>query len=342
MRVLIIKMSSMGDVIHTLPALTDAGRAIKDIQFDWVVEENFQEIPRWHPLVRDTFPIALRRWRKNIFSAQTRREWKAFKDKVRENKYDLIIDAQGLLKSALVSRMVKGTRVGLDYHSAREPLASFFYQRKYLVKKKQHAVTRLRQLFSQALGYSLPESVPDYGVDRNSFRGMNSQENYLVFLHGTTWQTKHWPEEYWMTLATMAAQNGYRIKLPWGNANEQERAQRIAANCDAVEVLPKSSLREMAGILASAKAVVAVDTGLCHLAAALDVPTISLYGPTNSKLTGALGHSQIHLQADFSCSPCLSRECHFQGAANFAVQPPCFTTLSPAMVLLKLEASLSS
>lgn len=339
MRVLIIKMSSMGDIIHTLPALTDAGNAIKDIHFDWVAEENFREIPLWHPLVKNVIPIALRRWRKQLFSTETRREWREFKSKIRENNYDLIIDAQGLLKSALVSRLVKGTHIGLDYHSAREPFASLFYQRKISVAKKQHAVTRLRQLFSQAFGYVLPENAPDYGVDREKFRAVtNMQNNDLVFLHGTTWPTKHWPEEYWITLATLAAEQGYRIKLPWGNAAEQARAMRIAAVCQAAEVLPKSSLKEMACILASAKAVIAVDTGLCHLAAALDVPTISLYGPTDSTLTGALGRSQIHLQANFPCSPCFSRECTYQQAATYAVQPPCFTTLSPAMVMSRLQS----
>lgn len=332
MRVLLIKMSSMGDVIHTLPALTDAGAHIKDITFDWVVEENFAEIPAWHPLVNKVLPIALRRWRKNIFATETRAQWKAFKNILQQTNYDLILDAQGLLKSACVASFAKGKRVGLNFHSAREPLASLFYQNKYPVEKKQHAINRTRRLFSQALGYAFLDSVPDYGVDRTKLTNGTSNEDYLLFLHGTTWSTKHWPETYWIELAKLAAENNYRIKLPWGNPEEKARAERIAANCVTAEVLPKLKIQEMVKVLAGAKAIVAVDTGLGHLAAALDVPTVSLYGPTDPVLTGTLGASQKHLVANFPCSPCLSRECIFKDRASYAVQPPCFSTLPPEKV----------
>jgi heptosyltransferase-1 len=334
MRVLIIKMSSMGDVIHTLPALTDAARAIKNISFDWVVEENFQEIPHWHSHVQQVIPVALRRWRKKIFSMNTYREWTQCKTQIREQQYDLVIDAQGLLKSAFVARFAKGVRAGFDFQSAREPFASLFYQRNYHVAKKQHAIWRTRNLFSQALGYELPNTVPEYGVDREQFR--NAQENnYLIFLHGTTWETKHWPEEYWIALAKIATQKGFKIKVPWGNEVEHARAKRIAAVSDAITVLPKLNLKEMAGVLASATAVVAVDTGLCHLAAALNVPTVSLYGPTNPELSGALGLSQKHLKANFPCSPCMSRECI--STVSSTVNPPCFSTLPPTLVWGELE-----
>jgi heptosyltransferase-1 len=346
MRVLIVKMSSMGDVIHTLPALTDATRAIKTISFDWVVEENFQEIPHWHSHVNHVIPIALRRWRKNIFAAQTRDEWRAFKKRLRENQYDLIIDVQGLLKSAFISCLAKGVRAGYDFQSARESWASIFYQQKFAVAKKQHAITRTRNLFSQALGYALPTSVPEYGVDRNQFRTENANDEYLVFLHGTTWDTKHWPEEYWHALAKIAEKKGYKVKIPWGNATEHARAERIAAASGSAEVLPKLNLKAMAQVLASAKAVVAVDTGLCHLTAALDVPAVSLYGPTNPELSGALGRSQKHLKADFPCSPCLSRDCTYradQSSLNrFPVNPPCFAALPPVLVWAELEMLLES
>lgn len=336
MRVLIVKMSSMGDVIHTLPALTDAVRAIKNISFDWVVEENFQEIPRWHSHVKNVIPISLRRWRKNIFSAETREEWKIFKSILRENTYDLIIDAQGLLKSAFIARFAKGVRAGFDSQSAREPLAALFYQRKFLVAKKQHAIARTRKLFSQALNYELPDSIADYGIPRDAD---NAQA--LVFLHGTTWPTKHWPEEYWQALAKMAAAKNITVKLPWGNTEERERAKRIAAVCETAEVLPRLNLKEMAEVLSSAAGVVAVDTGLCHLAAALNVPTISLYGPTDPGLSGALGQSQVHLKANFPCSPCLSRDCIYQEKDKFTVQPPCFSMLPPEKVWIELEKLLN-
>lgn len=198
MRVLIIKTSSMGDVIHTLPALTDAGNAIPGIQFDWVVEESLAEIPRWHPLVDRVIPVALRRWRKNIFSAETRLEWQQCRALLRARQYDLVIDAQGLLKSAWLVWIAKGKRCGLDWQSAREPLASLFYQQQCAAGKVKevHAVTRARRLFSQALGYPLPTTQVDYGVEKSQFNVAKNTNEYVVFLHGTTWATKHWPEEY--------------------------------------------------------------------------------------------------------------------------------------------------
>lgn len=335
MRVLIIKTSSMGDVIHTLPALTDAGKALPGIRFDWVVEESFAEIPHWHPLVDKVIPVALRRWRKNIFSAQTRKEWVTFYKKLRSTEYDLIIDAQGLLKSAFLVALSKGIRCGLNWQSAREPLASLFYQRKCNGGKikEAHAIARTRRLFQEALGYKQMQLIPDYGVDRRQFMNKASPASpYVVFLHGTTWPTKHWPEEYWIKLAQKLALQNLTIKLPWGNPLEQERAQRIAFNCTSSEVLPRMKLADIARVLADAKAIVAVDTGLGHLAAALDVPTISLYGPTNPALTGALGKSQIHLSAKFKCAPCFNTQCTYREISPLKVStihPACFTTVTP-------------
>lgn len=330
MRVLIVKTSSMGDIIHTLPALTDAGKAYPGIRFDWVVEENFAEIPSWHPLVERVIPVAIRRWRKKILSPGTRHEIAQFCKTLRSVQYDLIIDAQGLFKTLWIAGLAKGPLCGLNRHSAREPLTSLFYRKKYAASWKWHAVTRLRALFSQALGYTLPETMADYGLDRECFIETKvTSDDYLVFLHGTTWATKHWPEEYWIALAEMAHQQAaLRIKIPWGNEIERARAERIAAKGRA-EVLPRLSLKEMAAVLAGAKAIVAVDTGLGHLAAALNVPTVSLYGPTDPTEVGAMGASQMHLSATFPCAPCRSRECTYRGAAERIVEPPCFGTVRP-------------
>ncbi len=340
MRVLVIKTSSMGDIIHTLPALTDAGKAIPAIRFDWVVEENFAEIPHWHPLVDQVIPVAIRRWRKNLFSPQTRQEIKTFCETLRTTHYDLIIDAQGLFKSVWITWLAKGKVCGLDRQSAREPFTAFFYQQQCSAPWNLHAVTRLRHLFSQALNYSLPEAMADYGINRAQLGGGEPQD-YLVFLHGTTWPTKHWPEEYWLQLANIAKQQGLRVLLPWGNVTEQERAERIAANCSGAEVLPRQDLVGIAKILARAKAIVSVDTGLGHLAAALDVPTVSLYGPTDPALTGAMGQSQVHLSAAFPCAPCFSRECTYAGATRAAVFPPCFSVLPPERVWEALASFLT-
>ncbi|WP_454256320.1 lipopolysaccharide heptosyltransferase I [Pseudomonas sp. Marseille-Q8238] len=296
MRVLLVKTSSLGDVIHTLPALTDAARAIPGIQFDWVVEEGFAEIPAWHPAVAQVIPVAIRRWRKNLWQTIRNGDWRRFKARLREARYDLVIDAQGLLKSAWLTRYVSAPVAGLDRESAREPMACRFYDRLYTVPKDQHALERTRQLFAQALGYALPQGLGDYGLDRAAMADHVTQP-YLLFLHGTTWASKHWPEQEWRELAQRMSELGWAIRLPWGNEAERARAERIVAGVDNAAVLPKLNLAGVAKVIAGAQACVAVDTGLGHLAAALDVPSISLYGPTLPGRVGAYGRGQIHLCA---------------------------------------------
>lgn len=332
MRVLLIKTSSMGDIIHTLPALTDAGRALPGIKFDWVIEEAFSEIPRWHPLVDRIIPAPIRRFRKGIFSQATRAGWRALRKELQDQDYDLILDAQGLIKSAFLTFFTKGIRAGLDWGSARESLASLAYQRQCTVNFHQHAIVRMRSLFSQALGYRLPDTAPDFNLDSSVFKQADKQEKYLVFLHGTTWVTKQWPETYWVALATLAAKEGYRIKISGGNEAELARAKRIAlqAPSDVVELVPRLSITNMASLIANAKAAIAVDTGFGHLAAALNVPIVSLYGATNPKYTSAIGKQSLHLAADFPCAPCLSRTCTYKKTKE--VTPACYTTIPPERV----------
>ncbi|HEX5841735.1 MAG TPA: lipopolysaccharide heptosyltransferase I [Pseudomonas sp.] len=327
MRVLLIKTSSLGDVIHTLPALTDAARAIPGIQFDWVVEEGFAEIPAWHPAVAQVIPVAIRRWRKNLWQTIKTGEWRRFKQRLGETRYDLVIDAQGLLKSAWLSRYVKAPVAGLDRESAREPLASRFYDRAYAVPKEQHALERVRQLFAQALDYPLPAGIGDYGLNRAQLAD-SAPQPYLLFLHGTTWASKHWPEANWRALAEQMSEQGWAIRLPWGNELEKARAERIAAGIEHTAVLPKLNLAGVAKVIAGASACVAVDTGLGHLAAALDVPSISLYGPTLPGRVGAYGRSQVHLCATGPNAGLGDRH------------KPCFDSLSAERVATELQALL--
>lgn len=334
MRVLIVKTSSMGDVIHTLPALTDAVKAIPHLRFDWVAEEAFAEIPAWHPAVDQVIPIAWRRWRKQLRSPETKQEFKAFVKRLRERDYDLVLDAQGLVKSALLTRVAKGRSAGLDWSSAREPMASVLYQKSCKVSFYQHAIVRMRSIFANLLNYDLPHSVPDYGVPRSQFLETESAQDYLVFLHGTTWKTKLWPEQHWSKLAALAADQGLAVKVLWGNAEEEARAQRLAQSAQNIVVLPRQDLKGSAKVLANARAVVAVDTGFAHLAAALDVPGVSFYGPTNPDYSGALGRNQICLADNFPCSPCLKRDCTYQGRTN--AEPACFSGITPEKVWANL------
>ncbi|TKU68921.1 lipopolysaccharide heptosyltransferase RfaC [Citrobacter sp. TBCS-14] len=299
MRVLIVKTSSMGDVLHTLPALTDAQRAIPDIQFDWVVEEGFAQIPSWHSAVDRVIPVAIRRWRKAWFSAPIKAERKAFRDAVRLQQYDAIIDAQGLVKSAaLVTRLGRGIKHGMDWSTAREPLASLFYNCKHHIARQQHAVERTRELFAKSLGYTKPQSQGDYAIAQHFLNNLNADAGqYAVFLHATTRDDKHWPEANWRELIGQLHNAGIRIKLPWGAPHEEARAKRLADGFNYVDVLPRMSLEEIASVLAGAKFVVSVDTGLSHLTAALDRPNITLYGPTDPGLIGGYGKNQYAQQS---------------------------------------------
>ena len=289
----------MGDVLHTLPALTDAQNALPDITFDWVVEENFAEIPRWHGAVKRVIPIALRRWRKQPFSTNTQQAWKRYRTLLQENQYDAVIDAQGLVKSAFfATRLAQGTKYGYNRQCAREPLTSFFYDHRFYVAYQQHAVERIRQLFSLSLGYELPQTPGDYGIARH-FTNHAIEKPYIVFIHATTRADKHWLEDEWKkTAEKLTALFDVEIRLPWGNEQEHQRAQRITNGLDKTTVLPKLTLTELADQIANAKAVISVDTGLAHLTAALDKPNITLYGATDPKLIGTYGKNQIYIKRE--------------------------------------------
>jgi heptosyltransferase I len=334
MRVLIVKTSSMGDVLHTLPALTEAGKALGNVKFDWVVEESFAEIPSWHPLVDRVIPVAWRRWRKHFFKSIFSQEFKSFVRQLRQREYDVVIDAQGLIKSAVFTRLARGKRVGLDKQSLWEPLARFAYKQHCAVNPDQHAVMRIRQLFSQALGYSLTDNI-DYGLDKARLAGNQAAEKpYVLFIHGTTWKTKLWPEVYWQALANKVVVAGYAIQLPWGNAAEKQRAERIAQHCQSATVLAKMNLSEIAKVIVGAKAVVAVDTGLGHLSAAFAVPTISLYGPTNPGAIGTIGPGQIHLNSNIACDKrCRDNAC----VKKVDIKPACFASIDADCVFSKLS-----
>ncbi|HVE44301.1 MAG TPA: lipopolysaccharide heptosyltransferase I [Gammaproteobacteria bacterium] len=339
MRVLLIKTSSMGDILHMLPALTDASHAIPGISFDWVVESSFADIPRWHRSVSEVIPVQLRRWRKHLFSQETRAGLRVLRDQLRHTPYDLVLDAQGLVKSAILTYFASGVRAGLDWRSAREALAAVAYQRRYRVNFYQHAIVRMRLLCSQALGYALPTTSPDFGLSREQFAVGHQKEKYIVFLHGTTWASKQWPEVYWLQLADIVREAGYRIKISGGNDAEVARAYRIAAHHDAVVVLPRLSVSSMAQLLAEAAGAVAVDTGFGHLAGALGIPLVSVYGATTPLYTGAHGTRSVCLSADYACSPCLARKCKFKTPPS-AITPPCFTTLPPEKVWEQLKEAI--
>jgi heptosyltransferase-1 len=334
-RLLVVKMSSLGDVVHALPAVTDA--CAHGAEVDWVVEEAFADIPALHPGVRNVWPIAWRRWRKDLRGSSS--EMRQFFTHIRQQRYDVIIDAQGLIKSAAVSLLAKAAkgakaaRQGFSHSVAREPWAAFAYAKGHAIVRRQHAIDRQRQLFAATLGYDLPAAADseDSGLAQS-----RSLSKHVVLLHGTTWATKHWPEAMWQNLAEQVQADGFEAVVTWGNEQERQRAKVIAAASGAT-LQDRLPLHELTTLLAEASAVVGVDSGLCHLSAALGTPTLGLYGPTDGQLTGCRGRRAQYVQAGTPCSPCMQDRCrayrgepqHWQGTA---VEPACFASMPPAHV----------
>ncbi|TXT26047.1 MAG: lipopolysaccharide heptosyltransferase I [Gallionellaceae bacterium] len=282
--IVLIKTSSLGDVLHNLPVVSDICRHIPDARIDWVVEEKFAPLPALHPNVSRVIPVAMRRWRKSLW--QSRGEMRAACRNLRASHYDLALDTQGLLKSALITRCIRAPRCGFDRDSAREPLASLFYDHTYSIEKNLHAVERNRQLAGQSLGYT-PQGAPDYGIRAPALNlPWLPPEPYAVLLHATSRDEKLWDEANWIALGKRLGQMGTRAILPWGSAEEQARGERLCAAIPGAICPPAIGLEDAAALLGGARAAVGVDTGLSHLAAALGVPTVGIYTATDPGLTG--------------------------------------------------------
>jgi heptosyltransferase-1 len=288
MKILIIKTSSLGDVVHMLPALTDAVAALPGLRADWVVEEGFAAIPRLHPAVDRVIPVAIRRWRRALGRAATWREMAAFRRALQAESYDLVLDSQCLLKSALLAVQARGPRAGLDAASAREPLASHFYGQRYAAARDLHAISRNRVLTAQALGYALKVDAPvHYGVSVVAAESASE----VVCLHGTARVEKEYPEGDWAVLAQQLVAAGLTPVFPAGNAREAARAARLVAACPGARRLATMPLAELMPLIGGARAVVGVDTGLMHLAAAFGRPGIGLYPATDPIRFGAVAEA---------------------------------------------------
>lgn len=285
-KILLVKTSSMGDVIHNLPVVSDILAHFPEAEIDWVVEESFAGIPALHPGVGEIIPVAVRRWRKNLFSRTVLAEISAFVKHVRSKTYDVVLDTQGLIKSALITRLAQGARCGFDRHSAREPLAALFYDKTLKVEKNQHAVVRNRLLAGRALGYS-PDDPVNYGIAAPSLAlPWLPTTPFAVLLHATSRDDKLWPEADWIALGAYLAGKGIACVLPWGSAAEQQRSRRLAERIPNAVVPPALTLGQAATLLSHSIATVGVDTGLVHLAAALNVPAIAIYCASDPGLTG--------------------------------------------------------
>jgi len=290
MRVLLVKLSSMGDVLHNLPVVSDLARAYPDIEIDWVTEAPYAGLVALHPKVRNVFAVHLRDLKKHWWSAAA---WSALFDirkQLGSQEYDVILDTQGLVKSAMVARWAKGSVAGFSAETVREPFAARAYDRKVAVPRDLHAVERNRRLASGVFGYE-PVSAVEYGLRRPAPLATTLVAGpYVVFLHATSRANKMWPEANWIALGQRLREIGICVILPWGSAAERHVSERLAKVIPEAVVPPAMTLLEAAALLAEARAVVGVDTGLAHLSVALARPTVGIYLTTSPALTGLYGN----------------------------------------------------
>lgn len=358
-RILIVRTSSLGDLVHMLPAISDIARFVPDAEIDWIVEEAFAEIPAWHPAVNEVITVAHRRWRKAWWSESVRLERRALSERLRSATYDVVLDMQALLKSVWLVRQVKGVRHGLDWRSAREPLASLFYDVRHRVEFWQPAVTRQRKLASLVFGYQ-PSGLPNFGLqaftgqaapvpvarrneptprllaevqaweqshgDHEAAQGkpdageaaephpdtsprvhhLMREPDYAVIMPSASRDDKLWPEDDWRAVFRRLRDAGCVLRLLAGNDQEMARARQLADDMDGVEIMPRMDLTSVARLLAGARLMVGLDSGLTHLSAALGRPTVGIYRASTPVRTPLVGSNFTASLGDRGAAP--SRE----------------------------------
>lgn len=286
----------MGDLMHALPALTEAKEFNQDIVFDWVVDRSFSEVPKWHPAVNKVIKTDHRNWKKQFFSPESRDALRSVINDINNTEYDLVIDMQNNLKSSFVSYLCKHKVTGMDFKSVREFPAHLSYNKKINISKDLHAITRQNIILSEALGYSTLNSS-DYGITDVNFikPSFDLPSEYVVLVQNASWKTKQWSIVNWQLLVNHLDKLGIDMILPSGNEEEYQRAKKISSVSGKTHVLKPIPLNEIAYIMNKAKFSVCSDTGLAHLSAVVDTPSLTLYGPTDTKLIGTKGNNQFHI-----------------------------------------------
>jgi heptosyltransferase-1 len=348
MKILVVKLSSLGDILHLFPAVSDLRRRFPDAKIDWLVEPAFAEAVTWHSAIDKVITVPLRAHKKTW--------WKIpsllvkLRKQLQAEKYDVVMDAQGLLKSALMAKLAGVAVYGFAAESAREPIATMLYQKTAMLPDGLHVVEKNRELVKQLFAAELTYPA-DFGLDKfrherlqhrysGVFKELTGQA-YIVLLHGTTWNSKYWPEEAWAELIHKLSGQGWQCLIPWGNDVERQRALRLqGAGVEQARVLPKLSLTELMDVLLHARAFVSVESGIGHLAAALEVPGIMLHGPTDPGYSGILGKACRHITSGLYCSPCFKRDCP-RIESNHEV-PPCQLEIDPQKVYQQCQALLAS
>ena len=293
MKILLVKLSSLGDVVHALPVVKDILAAIPDAQIDWVLEKSFAPLLSRHAGLHKVIACEIRRWRKSPFSAVTRQEWRAFKADLQREKYDAVIDLQGLTKSALVARLAKMSPGGKRFALANQTEGSGYEAPTRWVadvaitmEPHIHAVQRSRELAARALGYA-PLAVPDFGL--KTLQAADASANRQVALvHGTSRADKEWPLDHWVELGRHLQAAGYQPVLAHGSQKEMATSLQIATGLKDAGVWPVLGLDALTDRLAQCAGVIGVDSGVSHIAVALDLPHVQIYNFDTAWRTGPL------------------------------------------------------
>ena len=300
MKVLIIKLTSMGDLMHALPAITEASSKIQGIEFDWVVDKNFSAVASWHPSIKRTIETNHRMWKTNVFSKNVRDEIKNIQKIIDQSSYDYVVDMQNNLKSAFVSYNIKKNVIGMDKNSSREYPSHWAYKTKVKVSKEKHAVRRQKILLSKALGYEADLEINDYGIEKTLFLKpeVDLPENYCVLVQNASWPTKLWSVEKWQQLISYLEERNITCLMPSGTLEEKKRAEEIIKKSQLAQALDVMDLNKVAYLIDKAEFCVCSDTGLAHLSAVVETPSTTLYGPTDVNLIGTFGLNQTHIVGD--------------------------------------------
>jgi heptosyltransferase I len=290
MRVLVVRVTSMGDVVLTLPAVTDMVEQMPGIEIDWLVEKPFASIAAMHPGVRTVFPVTWRKWRSSLWRSDTRAAIIDFRTQLRQKQYDLVLDFQGqIAKSVILGSMAKGPLAGFAWRGLREPLSSLFYRRKAPVEKSLHLVPRSRAMAASLLGYPMPLGPPRYHmrVAEPYWTPSGDDSDFVILIPHASRPEKHWPEDRWVALGHRLRNQGYQVVVFWGSSQEEMMAKQLAAQFDG-QVPPFLTVAQAASVLAKAQVVVGLDTGFTHMAAALERPTVGIYCDFDPKLAGVM------------------------------------------------------
>ena len=336
MKLLLVKLSSLGDLLHVFPALSELQKIDPALEVTWVVESGFKEVPFWHPAVKEVIEAPLRQIKKASLFVKIRNTFELLKQ-IRREQYDVVIDAQGLFKSAMIAKFARGKSIGFGKGSSREAVW-WLYNKRVNASWDWHAIARQEVLFSAL--FPIEVGLEKAHVDYALAPWQPVANKVLFFAHGTTWSSKHYPDILWRELVKLATDAGYQVWLPFVNDQELKRAEFLKVNSQ-VTILPKMSITQIRDTLYEVAGMVAVDTGLAHIAAALGVPAVTVYGPTEPAKIGTVGRNQKHLTAVISCAPCEKKQC-FHPDRFEPPSPPCFRTVPPEQILQTLETILNA